>query len=260
MRYRLVCPKCQTAHPVEVGQAGGTVSCQCGEKIAIPTMLKIKRLEPWDDQDASDSPEQAPKGQSNASTDAQSHDGASTEKKNAKSDGSAKTDVTKKTKKGSGKRGGVIIVCSILLLGSLTMCIGRLQPTNPRAVFYKQTNYSLDGDKRIRRDSTPITPMDYGFYYFTDLSNPQRPLTYYIDDNLIDNMSLFAAYNFFEYCRELDLSDNFYENYQMIKTKRLLSAIAYGVVALLSLCGLLFGIFHKESTKQVGTMRGSEWR
>ena len=49
LRYRLPCEKCGRVHPVETGQAGGVIFCDCGVKIRIPTMLKIKRLQPWNE-------------------------------------------------------------------------------------------------------------------------------------------------------------------------------------------------------------------
>ena len=36
---------CGRVHPVETGQAGGMIFCECGTKVKIPTMMRIKRLQ-----------------------------------------------------------------------------------------------------------------------------------------------------------------------------------------------------------------------
>ena len=43
MKYLLPC-KCGLAVKIEAGQAGQTVTCSCGEKLLVPTMLQVKAL------------------------------------------------------------------------------------------------------------------------------------------------------------------------------------------------------------------------
>lgn len=42
--YRLTCPHCTVEIEVPLTQAGGTTPCVCGEVIAIPKMLDLKKL------------------------------------------------------------------------------------------------------------------------------------------------------------------------------------------------------------------------
>ena len=110
----------------------------------------------------------------------------------------------------------------------------------------------------MRRDTTPTTYGDYNFYFFTDYSDPERR-TYLVDDQLIDMMSPFVTIQYFTYLKELPMSDNFYENYEALKTRRYLYLAGFGFLALVSLIVALLALFVKESQKQVGSMRGSSW-
>ena len=128
---------------------------------------------------------------------------------------------------------------------------------DPRMVFYKQINYKLEDGRNIKRDSTPILEEDFGFYYLQD---PYMNQTYEMNDLSIEHLTDFYAYQYFNYLKKLDLSDNFYENYDAVLTKWRLWVIAWGLVALASLIGAMCALFIKESNRQVGVMRGEGWK
>ena len=241
MQYRLTC-KCGRAYPVETGQAGGTISCECGETIQIPTMMKIKRLPEWDE-GAESEPEEGAQENSKAPETA---------------DAEKKTDAKPKKERLSSKRKGLFIVAGLFFVVSVfffTFIISH--KPDPRMVFYKQINYKLEDGRNIKRDSTPILEEDFGFYYLQD---PYTNQTYEMNDFSIEHLTDFYAYQYFNYLKKLDLSDNFYENYDAVLTKWRLWVIAWGVVALASLVGAMCALFIKESDKQVGVMRGEGWK
>ena len=72
-------------------------------------------------------------------------------------------------------------------------------------------------------------------------------------------MSPFVTIQYFTYLKELPMSDNFYENYEALKTRRYLYLGGFGFLAFVSLVVALLALFVKESQKQVGSMRGSSW-
>lgn len=241
MQYRLTC-KCGRAYPVETGQAGGTISCECGETIQIPTMMKIKRLPEWDEGAESEPEEGAQENSKAPETDV----------------AEKKTDAKPKKERLSSKRKGLFIVAGLFLVVSVfffTFIISH--KPDPRMVFYKQINYKLEDGRNIKRDSTPILEEDFGFYYLQD---PYTNQTYEMNDLSIEHLTDFYAYQYFNYLKKLDLSDNFYENYDAVLTKWRLWVIAWGVVALASLVGAMCALFIKESDKQVGVMRGEGWK
>ncbi len=266
MSYRLTC-ECGRSYPIEPRQSGQTLQCECGKTLQIPTMLKMKRLPIWEESGESADGASASPAKSADSASSKTRDVASVNKQAIneqpgdkqsaiKSDNSASQNRSAKL---SSKRFGLLVVFGFIFVVSVFFFCRNVPTPNPRAVFYKQTTFSLDDGRKIKRDSTPITESDFYFYYFTDFSAPNRP-TYPVSDDLIDAMVPFIAYQYFNYVRDLKLSDNFYENYDAIKTRRVLSLCGFGIVALISLAVALYAIFAKESVKQVGTMRGSDWR
>ena len=257
IRYALPCDACGRRHPVETSQAGGQVNCECGATIRIPTMLKIKRLEPWEDADAETDRESqevavaqeiSVESRSDAETSATPETAAKSEK----------TSELAKPRKLSARRRGLFIVASLAFVVSVFFCARAIKTPPPIAVFYKQTVYDLGDGRKVRRDTTPTTYGDYNFYFFTDYSDPERR-TYLVDDQLIDMMSPFVTIQYFTYLKELPMSDNFYENYEALKTRRYLYLSGFGFLALVSLIVALLALFVKESQKQVGSMRGSSW-
>lgn len=257
MSYRLTC-ECGRAYPIESRQSGQTFQCECGKTLQIPTMLKMKRLPVWEESDSASVSESSEPSKSEELETKSPKESASKES-SPKESASENSASPVRANKLSSKRLGLLIVASIVLVVSTYFFCRNIPQPSPRAVFYKQTTFSLDDGKKVKRDSTPITESDFYFYYFTDFSAPNKP-TYPVNDELIDAMVPFIAYQYFNYVRDLNLSDNFYENYDAIKTKRVLNLCEFGILALLALAAALYALFAKESNKQVGTMRGSDWR
>ncbi len=260
LRYQLPCEKCGRVHPVETGQAGGVIFCDCGVKIRIPTMLKIKRLQPWDEaetpeknpDDANSNNSQKPTVSETVAPDRPSTDAATSAPEKPQENG-------KRRPRLSAKRRGLFIVASAFFVVSMFFACGAIKTPPPLAVFYKHIDYKLNDGRRVRRDTTPVTREDFDFYFFTDYSDPNKRV-YLVDDELIDRMNPFVCVKYFENVRQLEMSDNFYDNYEAVKTKRLLYLVGFGLLALVSFCVAMYALFAKESQKQVGTMRGSDWR
>lgn len=245
MQYRLTCGKCGHDYPVETRQAGGTLVCECGETIQIPTMLKMKRLPEWEESaPEAETPASAEKVEQQVETNADAAQTVAEPKKQ-----SALSRITGL----SGKRWGLFIVAALVLIFCATKIGMNARTPDPRAIFYKQIDYMQDG-KAIRRDSSPITVGDYGFYFLQD---PEHP--YVVTDELIDAFSDFYAYQYFDYVKELDMSDNFYDNYEALITKWRLYLMLYSIVAGIALIVALYALFAKESHKQVGVRRGEGW-
>ena len=79
-----------------------------------------------------------------------------------------------------------------------------------------------------------------------------------VDDIL--RMNDFVCMQYFPYVKQLDMSDNFYDNYEALKTKRLLLLTGFGLLALISLVVEFYALFAKEKVQQVGAMRGDNWK
>ena len=149
IRYALPCDACGRRHPVETSQAGGQVNCECGATIRIPTMLKIKRLEPWEDADAETDRESqevavaqeiSVESRSDAETSATPETAAKSEK----------TSELAKPRKLSARRRGLFIVASLAFVVSVFFCARAIKTPPPIAVFYKQTVYDL-GDGTVAK-------------------------------------------------------------------------------------------------------------
>lgn len=261
LRYRLTCEKCGHAYPVETSQSGGEIVCECGATLRIPTMLKMKRLEEWDAPEADAEPEAAPAASASEESSAaqpSQPEASSVQPSSDETPESAPVAEQGKKRRLSAGRRGLLVVALVIFFGSVFMVANALPSPPPRAVFYRQTNYSLGDGRRINRDTTPPSISDYNFYYFTDYSDPERRV-YQIDDNLIDHMNDFVCVQYAQYLKTLDLSDNFYDNYEALKTQRFLFLVGFGLLALVSLGVAIFAVFVKERKKQVGTMRGADW-
>lgn len=253
MQYRLTC-QCGRSYPVEPRQAGGTLVCECGETINIPTMLKMKRLPVWgEEEEAAPEKDEAVAPATDAVQPQNADDAQKAEPKSEIAESRSNADAPNKEGL-SARRWGLFIVASCLLLVSVFFIFRNIHYPNPRAVFYKQTTFRENG-KELRRDSSPITGEDYSFYFLPD---PEHP--YMVEDRLIDAFNDFYAYQYFEFVRELDLSDNFYDNYSALVTRWKMRLVGFGLLALISLGVALFALFAKESQKQVGSMRGESWR
>lgn len=252
-RYQLTCSRCNRQHPVETAQAGQTLPCECGESLRVPTMLKIKRLPLWND-DATDA--DAPVSPSD--TAAALSNERPTESETAPETTIAPTaDAPRAADETSGKRWGLFVVAAVFtVVGAFFFCRNVL-PVNPLGVFYKRVEYASGDGKTVRRDSSPIDYRDYSFYFLDDPVNKQ---VYYVDDHLIDNMSFFHSYHYLDSVQNLDMSDNFYENYEALKSRRVISLVMSGVATLCGFALALFALLAPEKRRNVGTARGDAWR
>lgn len=249
IRYQLTCPRCQRPTPIETSQAGQSISCECGETLRVPTMLKIKRLPLWGDDGtatAASTPESPADDVQNASTPA-----AETASPDVSAASSAKPAAS------SGKRWGLFAVAALVtVVGAFFFCANLRTPA-PRAVFYKRVVYASGDGKTVRRDSSPIDALDYSFYFLHDALNDR---VYLVDDYLLDNMSFFHAYHYLDAVKKPELSDNFYENYEAIKSRRVIYRVMSGAATLLGFALALFALLAPEKRRNVGAARGDAWR
>ena len=249
MRYKLLCESCGRYYPVETRQAGGTITCECGAVLSIPTMLKMKRLPEWDEEKEGEATE------ANAEE-------KTLEEKDATADASgngSSAEPSAPKKKLSAKRRGLFCFCGLVLILSLFVVGRNIKTPDPTAVFYKETVYSLGDGRMIKRDSTPITMQDYGFYFSTDFSDPART-TYLVNDGFIDGLPPFQSILFFDYVRELNMSDNFYDKYDSLIVRRRITMVFLAILAGLSLVAAVVPLFLSKEQKTVGAARGSDWK
>lgn len=248
IRYQLTCPRCQRPTPIETSQAGQSLSCECGELLRVPTMLKIKRLPLWDDDGtaAAAAPTESPADAvQNAST------------PDADAAPSASVAAPANPAASSGKRWGLFAVAALVtVVGAFFFC-ANLRTPDPRAVFYKRVVYASGDGKTVRRDSSPIDALDYSFYFLHDALNDR---VYLVDDYLLDNMSFFHAYHYLDAVKKPELSDNFYENYEAIKSRVVIYRVMSGVATLLGFALALFALLAPEKRRNVGAARGDAWR
>ncbi|MBP3556222.1 MAG: hypothetical protein J6K20_00765 [Thermoguttaceae bacterium] len=238
-RYQLTCPRCNRQIPIEISQAGQTLPCECGETLRVPTMLKIKRLPIW-------------------SGDASANEAAASalEPSNAEPSADSPTPPAAEVAASSSKRWGLFAVAAVFtVVGAFFFCRNVL-PVNPLGVFYKRVEYASGDGKTVRRDSSPIDYRDYSFYFLDD---PVNKSVYYVDDYLIDNMSFYHSYHYLESVKKLEMSDNFYENYDALKSRRVISLVMSGVATLCGFALALFALLAPEKRRNVGAARGDAW-
>ncbi len=256
MKYRLTC-ECGRSFPVETRQAGQTLDCECGKTLQIPTMLKMKRLPEWEDEEEKEAAESEKKPV---------QDEAGTKNDPGSKRATRRRDAPARGKKPlmSPKRMGLFIAASlVLVVGVFFLCRNARRP-DPISVHFKRTVYRNDG-KNVHRNSSETTPSDFYFYFIPNGNNgivySENGFPVVINDEVIDKgLSFFGAYVYFQYVDKLDFSDNFYDNYNAILTRWKTSLVLWGIVALAGLVVALLALFAKESTKQIGTARGEGWR
>ena len=268
IRYQLTCPRCQRPTPIETSQAGQSLSCECGELLRVPTMLKIKRLPLWGDDEtaaAASTTEASADDVQNASTPDAAAFAASISKRPdlfvvadaAPAASSAAPANLANPAASSGKRWGLFAVAALVtVVGAFFFC-ANLRTPDPRAVFYKRVVYASGDGKTVRRDSSPIDALDYSFYFLQDTLNDR---VYLVDDYLLDNMSFFHAYHYLDSVKKPELSDNFYENYEAIKSRVVIYRVMAGVATLLGFALALFALLAPEKRRNVGAARGDAWR
>jgi len=240
-RYQFTCTRCNRSVPIETSQAGQAFPCECGETLRVPTMLKIKRLPLWD-ADESDAPR----------VDEPTADAPSTPSEPSPAPTVA---APRSPSDLSGKHWGLFAVAALVtVVGAFFLC-ANLRTPDPRAVFYKRVVYASDG-KTVRRDSSPIDALDYSFYFLHDAVNDR---VYLVDDYLIDNMSFFHTYHYLDSVRKPEMSDNFYENYEAINSRRVIFLVMSCVATFVGLALALFALFAPKKRRNVGAARGDAW-
>lgn len=267
IQYTVRC-RCGKPYPVETRQSGGEIVCECGETIAIPSMLQLRKLPIWEGAPDSGSAEKSdPTGQDGySSPQTDSVVQAESEKPGATNDNGQITPASGNTFAKSdlppvlaGNRLGVFIIGCLLSL-FFGYAIYRLTtfPPNPLAVFFKQTAFANDGNV-VRRNSSPVSESDYEFFLFYD---PHFRQTFVVDDHFIDQaMGPFLAYKYLDSLKNgLQLSDNFYENFEEVKNNwrvRLGASILALVISLI-ICAIPWLMPRKK--KVVGAIRGAQWK
>lgn len=242
-RYKLEC-QCGAEHPVETSQAGREITCSCGRTLAIPSMLKMKRLPAWEaDETVSERAAVSDTAEPKESV------------KPAAETVQAVQAPPKKHASNRSKRTGLVIagVIGAVFFGIL-LIRSAANPPKPIDVLRIQRFY-LDKGKVIRRDSNPIDPSDA--YFFVTPSTP----SFVIDADTIDNMTQSYAYEYFDYLKTgLDFSDNFYDKYDSLIIRRRLTMVLYGFLTVLSLVTAAIAFLLPGGRKTVGAARGSEWK
>lgn len=204
-------------------------------------MLKMKRLPLWNDGDAPAAEVDAQVESPNAETPAD----ASTVRASSAAPGAT-----------AGKRWGLFAVAAVFtVVGAFFLC-GNIRPVNPLGVFYKRVEYASGDGKTVRRDSSPIDFHDYSFYFLDD---PVNQRVYYVDDRLIDDMSFFHSFHYLDSVKKLEMSDNFYENYEALKSRRVISLVMSGAATLCGFALALFALLAPEKRRNVGAARGDAW-
>ncbi len=243
-RYQLTCPRCNRQFPIETSQAGQAFPCECGETLRVPTMLKIKRLPLWSDD-------------GNANVLSPTVDAAPAVESSNDDAQVVPSPAAASNASSSGKRWGLFAVAAVFTIVAAFFFCRNVVPVNPLGVFYKRVEYASGDGKTVRRDSSPIDYRDYSFYFLDD---PVNKSVYYVDDYLIDNMSFFHSYHYLDAVQKLEMSDNFYENYEALKSRRVISLVMFGVATLGGFALALFALLAPEKRQNVGTARGDAWR
>ncbi|MDO4587802.1 MAG: hypothetical protein Q4C95_10965 [Planctomycetia bacterium] len=244
--YEFLCD-CGKKHRIEVSQAGQTIRCECEKSIKIPSMLKIKKMPLWLDED------KETKTESTTTTKA-------TLQKDPSLIGNNKNEANNLRKQPvlKGNRLGVFIIGVVLFITSLFFfCCAFQRKPLPIDVFGKQTSFA-SGDNVIFRNSSPVSESDYKFFLYYD--QPTQ-MTYIIGDNVLSAMSPYDAYlYFYTLSNGLDLSENFYDNFAEVKNMYRIRVVFFGILLLISFVICFIPWFMPRKNIVVGNIRGSEWK
>lgn len=297
--YRLTC-SCGHAHKIETSAAGRTIECPCGKQLVIPSMRQIRALPLWqelpeENRTASNTSDVAadPQSKPEPPTEKTPVDG------NGSRSGKGGTAVPKSGGVLRGNRKGFLIV-GLVLIGvfSVLLLHSLHHKPRPQEVLRKQRAFLL-GDTVVQRDSLPITMEDFRFYvdiideeslpFYQVINavevtsenlkaaqkiNPEIKLGDHIlpvsielgqwvevNDWLIDRMAPTMAYRYLDHLKNGPrLSDNFYENLDMLGTQYKFKVTLYSILLALSvvLCAVPWMLPKQDYV--VGTMRGSVWK
>ncbi|MGL6195868.1 MAG: hypothetical protein ACRC2T_13715 [Thermoguttaceae bacterium] len=239
-KYLLPCT-CGESVPIETTQAGQTVTCSCGLQLQVPTLLKIKKLPEYKEQEAvSDSA-------SNVSDSVQNTGPVSlqsaSDQKAVLTDDEHKTSVAKKPSRVNKKvfySGVVLTMCAIVFF--LYILLGTYP--KPQNVLNKQVIYTFGG-KTAYQDSTPIPYSETQFFTITD--------------KYVDMLSPIDSVMYWETLkRGPEMSENFKENYQALIDTYYIHTFGAAILVLLT-ASIIVASFFLGQNKTVGTRKGSQW-
>ena len=254
-RFKLTCP-CGIEHPVELSQAGRSVECACGRRLAIPSMLKMKRLPPWGQEDVAGRPAAVPEPGAEPPETVQvpAAEGTVPAAPQPPAEGASLSGAEpKKRVKFPAARKGLLIAGILgFLFFSALLVRTVFNPPELIDVLNIQRFY-LDKGKVIQRDSNPIEGSDAYFFITKD--------GYIVNDSVIDRMTPVYSVEYFDYLKTgLNLSDNFYDKYDSLIVRHRLMMIFFGVLAGISLAAAAVPLFLPNVQKTVGAARGSDWK
>ena len=253
-RFKLTCP-CGAEHPVELSQAGRSVECACGRRLAIPSMLKMKRLPLWGQEPAAAPPaaEPEPAAEPAQAAAASSANAAVPAPQPPAGIAAAAAAKPKKRVPLPAARKGLLLAGILgFLLFSALLVRSALTPPQLIDVLNIQ-RYYLDKGKVIQRDSNPIEASDAYFFITKD--------GYIVNDSAIDRMTPVYSVEYFDYLKTgLNLSDNFYDKYDSLIVRHRLTMIFFGILAGISLAAAAVPLFLPNEQKTVGAARGSDWK
>ena len=180
--------------------------------------------------------------------------------------GTKKTKVAKKERKKDIFFGFFIVSLCLSVIFGVWLVWTLCSPPRLIDVFYKKTMFSFGDDKNIAQDSTPTTPEDFMFFFYTNqytnvpYQTPNKQLSL-VKDAVIDFMPPQDAVRYFDVLKNGPaLSDNFYDNYSYRKNSYYIKT---GILVLLFLICLTATVLTRVLPQRqtvVGTMRGSEWK
>ena len=254
-RFKLTC-QCGVEYPVELSQAGRSIECACGRRLAIPSMLKIRRLPSWGQEVPADPA--AAVSETDAlpaeTVPAPSGGEAASALPLPPAEGAALSGAEpKKRAKFPAARKGLLIAGILgFLFFSALLVRAVLNPPELIDVLNIQRFY-LDKGKVIQRDSNPIEESDAYFFITKD--------NYIVNDSVIDLMTPVYSVEYFDYLKTgLNLSDNFYDKYDSLKIRHRLTMAFFVILAGISLAAAAVPLFLPNEQKTVGAARGSDWK
>ncbi len=244
--YKLACP-CGKEHPVEASQAGRSIECACGNRLNIPSMLKIRRLPLWDGEPAAE-----PAAPAGTEAPAAAEKCAAPVPEKTAAPAPAAPAAARKAKLPAARKGLAIAgTLGFFLFTALLIRTG-VKPPQLIDVLNIQRYYVNDG-KLIQRDSNPIEASDAYFFITKD--------SYVVNDAAIDLMTPAYAVEYFDYLKTgLSLSDNFYDKYDSLIIRRRIMMAFFAILAGLSLAAAAVPLFLSKEQKTVGAARGSDWK
>ena len=296
--YRLIC-SCGQAHRVETSAAGRIIVCSCGSQLTIPSMRQIRALPLWEDSPEDKSEDEVSAASAKQSRPVPETSDQESSSKGDATPAAASASPQKTGGVLRGNRKGFVLVGVILVVvfSCLLLHTVRHKP-RPLEVLRKQRSF-LIGKTVVQRDSLPITMDDFKFcidpideeslsFYqlinsvtvtednladarkvYPDINVGDRVLPVSIElgqwveinDWLLDRMTPVMAYRYLDQLKNgPQLSDNFYENLDMLHTQYKFKVAMYSILAGLSLVLCAVPWMLPKQDYVVGAMRGSVWK